>query len=1030
MKFLFRVLLLALIGLVIALILLPILFKGKIHEAIKNQVNERIHAEVDFEDASISLFKNFPGVAIDVDNMSVNGINQWSDHQLFSATSILLETDIKSIIRSSEGINIKSITIQNPIINVIVDDSGVANYEIFKESETDGSSSDMFGEIEKYEIRDGVINYTDKNNRVFAEVKDLDHSGKGQFKNVLFDLVTSTNIASLDFSSGGLKYLNNAKVVADVALEIDAESKKYIFKENSIKINDLDLSFIGNIVQIVSGFGFDLAIEAPNNKVSSILSMIPAAYTESIAGIQSKGNSFLKGTIRGDYDSNHSHYPQIDMQIDIENGEVKYPDMPLPIEDINLDMDISGKNKDLSDLTIDMKRIKFKIRNNIITSKLKIAKVLDNPHVSGLLDGTLNLKDAENAYPIEGIELKEGLINTNLIIDARAEDVINENYKDIDFSGTFIASDIDVQYENYPVMVDKAELKMRPETMVSSVNNLTVGNSDFTGDVEIKNPLAFITNEAEVDIELAIQSDRLDVDQLLKYTEENTGAKSGDTSNVDLSFYEDLDVTLNYKAKNIDYESYDLKDLAVKGEYEDDILKVKSSQAKLDGQSVALRGEMNQISNYVFLDEKLKGKLFLDAQKIDANKYLKEAESNNEITEVIIVPDNMELDIYPDIRELKYDNYVLKDVKGKIEVKDNMAQLIGGQAKAMDGKILLDGLYDTSNPSTPLFDAKLDLNSLNFSKVFETSNTFKILVPIAEHINGLFHSTLVFEGPLGQDMLPKLDQISAAGYLETLKGKVSGFGPLEKIGNAIGIDKLSNLDIKGSKNWFDVKDGKVILKPHEHKIDDMAFTVGGSHSISQELDYTINAVIPRDKLKKDKLGKNLEYGMDFLESEAKNRGVNIDLGDMIYLDIFITGSLKNPKIKVLPVGSGGKTLRETITDEINDQVDILKDTLRTELENKTEQVKDTITKVVEAKVDDAKSKVEDAIRSKLEMQKESAKDKLKGKLDSTVTKVIKEKASEKVGQAAKDVLGSNAATEIDSLKEKLNNWNPFKKKKN
>ena len=170
--------------------------------------------------------------------------------------------------------------------------------------------------------------------------------------------------------------------------------------------------------------------------------------------------------------------------------------------------------------------------------------------------------------------------------------------------------------------------------------------------------------------------------------------------------------------------------------------------------------------------------------------------------------------------------------------------------------------------------------------------------------------------------------------------------------------------------------------------------------------------------------------MDFIESEAKKRGVNIDLGDMIYLDIFITGSLKNPKIKVLPVGSGGKTLKETITDEVNNQVDILKDTLRTELENKTEQVKDTITKVVEAKVDDAKNKVEDAIRSKLEAQKDSVKDKLKGKLDSTVTNVVTEKVGEKVGQAAKDVLGSGAATEIDSLKEKLNNWNPFKKKKN
>ncbi len=1030
MKIILRILFWALIGLIIALIFLPFLFKGQIHKAIKEQVNENIHAEVDFKDASISLIKNFPNLAVVVNDISIDGINQWSSKQLFSAESISIKTDLMSIIKPSDGINIKGIVVNSPLLDLVVNESGQANYDIIKESNSNDSTTEAFGEIENYEINAGQISYTDKKNKVYANVIDMGHQGKGEFRNVQFDLLTSTTISQLDFSSGGIKFLNNAKIDADIALEIDGDSKSYKFKENSIKINDLDLSFMGSVIQKISGFGFDLDIEAPNNKVSSILSLIPTAYKESIAGIKSEGNSFVRGTIKGYYNGDQNVYPQIDIGMNIENGEVKYPNMPLPIKDINFDMDILSKNNDLSDLTIDMKKVNFKIENNLLTSQLRVENALSKPHVNGQLAGTLNFKHIARAYPLEGIKLKNGIVETNMTVDAAAEDVESRNYKNINFNGTASATDIDLEYENYPVQLDQIDIYMKPENVTSEVDNLKVGSSDFSGDIHVNNPLAFITDEAEADIDLNLQSDKLDVNQLLSYTNEGNQNESTDSTLVDLSLYKDLNLSAKYTANKVVYDSYDLKNLYASGNYNQDILKLENSQAKLDDTPIALRGELNDVSHYLFLQENLKGKLFFDANKIDANKYISESESEAGISAVVIVPENMELDIYPEINELRYENYILKDVRGKVTINNSAALLVDGQAKAMDGKILLDGIYDTSDPVNPLFDVKLDLNTLNFSKVFENSESFKILAPVAEYINGLFNSTLVFAGPLGQDMLPKLDQITASGYLETLQGKISGFGPLERIGNTIGIEKLTNLDIKGTKNWFEVKDGKVILKPHEHKIDDMAFTVGGTHSISQDLDYTINAVIPRDKLKKDKLGKNLEYGMNYLESEAKKRGVNIDLGDLIYLDIFITGTLKNPKIKVLPVGSGGKTLRETITDEVNNQVDILKDTIRTELENKTEAIKDTIRTVVDSQVNNAKSKAEEAVKSELDKQKDAIRDKLKGKVDSTITGVVTEQLEDKVGQAAKDVLGKGAANEIDSLKEKLNNWNPFKKKKN
>ena len=440
-----------------------------------------------------------------------------------------------------------------------------------------------------------------------------------------------------------------------------------------------------------------------------------------------------------------------------------------------------------------------------------------------------------------------------------------------------------------------------------------------------------------------------------------------------------------------------------------------------------VRGETSNVIDYMYNDEVIEGKLFVDAEEIDLNDFMTEGESAGG-EGVFVVDKKMDFTIYPDVKKVVYDSYDLKQVVGKITLSDGVAALQEGKANALGGRINLDGIYDTSNPAKPLFDLRYQLDKLSFQKLVSASESFKLLAPFAKYMDGALNSTLVMSGPLKNDMLPDLTKVTASGYLETLKGVLTGFEPLEKVGEALGLSKLSNLSLDGTKNWFDVKDGIVILKPHDHHIDDMTFTLTGNHGLDQSIDYVVNAKIPRDKLSKDKVGKNLEYGMDFIEKEASSKGVKIELGDMIYLDIFLTGSVKSPKLRIIPVGSGGKTLQEVVKDEVIKQVDILKDTVRTELENRTEVVKDTVAKVVTAAADTIRTQVEDKARDALSKQKDKVRDAMKGKLDSTITNVLTDTLERQVLDRTKDILGDKAETTIDSLKDKLNDWNPFKKK--
>ena len=681
----------------------------------------------------------------------------------------------------------------------------------------------------------------------------------------------------------------------------------------------------------------------------------------------------------------------------------------------------------MNDLSIDIKKIGFQINDDRMVGRMRIDQALNKPTIEGMMNGTMDLVNLSNAFPLEDVKIKDGQLDTDFTINATAAAIEKQDYANIDFAGKISSSNIDIQYEQWPVKIKSSNSKLTPSRITTQFQDANIGHSDIEGDVTINNPLAFMSEVKEANTNVNIKSEKLNLDELQKLSSSGQ-TQASDSLTQDLSLYEDLNVSGQYEAKEVTYENYDIDNLYFSGQYADDELDITKTSLKLDNEPMRLRGKTSNLSSYVFNNEKLTGKIFFDATKINANKYLNESGETSEITEPFLIPKNVDLDLFPEIDNLIYDKYDLTDLVGKISIKDGKASLTDGVAKALGGQINVDGLYDTFDPEKPAFDLRYNMEGIDFGKIFQYSESFSKLAPIAKYIEGLFNSTLVIAGPLQKDMTPDLSKLTASGFLETMKGQVKGFEPLLKLGDAIGIDKLKNMSIKGSKNWFDVEDGRVILKPHDHKIDDMTFTVAGNHGIDQTLDYTINAVIPRDKLKKDKLGKNLEFGMDFLEKEAASRGVNIDLGEMIYLDIFMTGTLLKPKFKVIPVGSGGKTLTDVVKDEVKKQVDVLKDTITQELEKRTETVKDTVTKVITAQTDTLKSKVQEKIDEEVDKKKTEIKDLLKDKLDTVITSRVTDTLQNVLEGKAKEVLGDKAQDEIDKVKDKIKDWNPFGKK--
>ena len=66
---------------------LPFLFKDKLLAKVKTTLNNQIEAKIDFKGFSLSLFSHFPRVEMEIQDLSLVGINGFANDTIFFASS-------------------------------------------------------------------------------------------------------------------------------------------------------------------------------------------------------------------------------------------------------------------------------------------------------------------------------------------------------------------------------------------------------------------------------------------------------------------------------------------------------------------------------------------------------------------------------------------------------------------------------------------------------------------------------------------------------------------------------------------------------------------------------------------------------------------------------------------------------------------------------------------------------------------------------------------------------------------------------
>jgi hypothetical protein len=1020
---------------------IPFFFKDDIVAAVKQSANEQLTATLEFSDVDISVFREFPKLAIGLQNLSVtNGPGPFEGVRLLHTERLDVAVDLWAAIFDNKVI-VKGLDLQKPDLRIFVLSNGAANYDITKPDPAATSAPiDPAADpirLEKYAIHDGKVLYDDRGLDMRAELEGLEHTGSGDLYAEVYDLTMRTDAQRLSVNYGGIQYLRNAHAVWNAKLNADLGKMRFTLRENEARVNDLQLALDGWVeLPNETDTRMDVTFSTPQNTFKSLLSIVPGAYTKDFEQVKADGTVQFGGFARGVY--NETTYPAFKLDFKVANGDVKYPSLPLGISQINVDAAINSPSNSLNSMTVNVPKFGLRIGSNPLEGYFNLKTPVTDPTVDTQVKGTLNLAELSKAFPMEGVNELAGIIRADVVLKAAMSQIDAGRYEQVNVAGTLGMEGVSYRAAGTPaVRIKSLSTNFSPQKVDIQNLDAQLGQSDLRASGSIDNVLAYFSTDKTMRGKLNFSSGFFNANEWL--TEAPAAAATGgatvpnDVPAATEKVFDRWDFEVDGRVGSLMYDTYKINDLTTTGHFTPNKMNVSNFGLKMGVSDLSGNGQILNAWNYLFDNQTVTGVINLNSTYFDLNPFMEEPATTTTSAAtaapvaagVIPVPEHMDMRINANFAKIKYTNLDLTGLDGAVVVKGEEAKLDNCTANLLGGQIALNGLYNTADHARPVFDMNMALQNFGFREAFQNFTTVKTLAPVMQVMDGKFNTTLSMSGLLGKDMTPDFTTLNAAGFLETLSAVFNNFKPMNAMGDKLGVEYLRRFELANTKNWFEIKNGAVTVKPFDAKMRDVAMRIGGSHSISNEMNYQVLTKVPRKAL-----GAAANGGLNLLTAEASKYGVNIAQGEYINTRFDITGSLFNPKIAFKVLGSDGQaTLQEQATETAAAYVD---------------KARDSVTNVANRELDKAKAKAKaaadraaDSLRRLADQKLEEAKNKAAEEAKNQVGKVLGNETGEKVGDAvgnkvgqkAEEVLGDKGKKSVDDAKKKLDEWDPFKKKK-
>ncbi|HPT21678.1 MAG TPA: AsmA-like C-terminal region-containing protein [Bacteroidales bacterium] len=449
----------------------------KLTPVVRKQADKYIKCQSEIGDVELTFFSTFPHFGIKINRFGlINPIAGASSDTLVNIEQLVGVVDVEAW-RKNKDLIITDLILTNGTINVFTDSLGHTNYDITVADTTSPEpvedSAAMFNsaEIRNVELNNVNVRYVDLAMKTDAAITDLTAkiSGSTNLDSISGNLKVINSVISLNY--GGENYLKNASLKFNIPVDVIASKQFVRLKEASLSINEMEICLDGTVENdtINKNINADLNYHFKSWPIKNILALVPPSYNSYLEGIDVDGLLSSDGTITGIY--NDSVMPLMKIHLMMEDGTMKYSGFPLPLHDIEGDINFCSDLKTDSVSYVLVNHFSAKTPQSTFGTKGMVNQLFTNIFCDLTTDADLTLEEFNQMIPDSMKVTLKGKASGSIKSVFSLTQVEKMQVEKMRLSGSVTLSDCDFKYDSISLKTDRSKIDFALPNYKSSTGN-------------------------------------------------------------------------------------------------------------------------------------------------------------------------------------------------------------------------------------------------------------------------------------------------------------------------------------------------------------------------------------------------------------------------------------------------------------------------------------------------------------------------------------------------------------------------------
>ncbi|MDW8158319.1 MAG: AsmA-like C-terminal region-containing protein, partial [Bacteroidia bacterium] len=760
--------------------------------------------------------------------------------------------------------------------------------------------------LSRIAIQKAHIRYKDDSSDIFLVAQNFNFLGKGDFAATTYDLATQTRISELSLQMQRASYLKKVSLDADITLNINNAKQEYAFRENKIVINDFECNFDGFVKRMGNKIYTDLKFNTIKTDFKNLLSLIPEIYTRDYSKIKTQGAFQLQGWCKGKLDS--TSYPAFNVNLVVSKGFLQYPDLPAPIKNIDIDLQVSNSTPSLENLQIHLRKLHAELENNPIDAQFNLIG-LSSPYLEGEAKIRADLAKLTRIFPIQDTQL-QGQLNAQASVKGKvAENTLPIFNTQLDLKYGYI------KHTSFPAALENIAIAAILNCPTGKREDVTINISNFHAELD-KEPI-----EAKLELQNIIDPayqlylhGNIDLEKLNRiYPIEGTQMKGqiiadlkteGKVSALQNAQYAQLPSSGYIQIRNLFYQSQSLaKPLELNRadlNFTPKHIQLSECSGKIGSSDFWLEGKIENYIGYLFANQILAGNLQLNSQKINLNEFMTSESTQDPTTgdttalSAPELPANINFLFASSIKELVYDNWEIQNFKGSLLLENKMLSLVGLKFNLWGASIQADGKYDGKQTYKPHVNFNFAIDSMRIKDMFYAFRSAKAYAPILKDINGTLSCAFTYASDLTRNLVPDYATLASIGKAKIQKADITQAAIIQQLHKTTKLAFFQQLKSISQEIGFKIINGRLYVEPFTIRVQDANMNVSGSNGLDKSLDYTLQLDIPTPSVT-----------AQAFHSLSQLAGKKIEAPQRLQLTLSIVGNMDTPQIHIQRIGGAG-----------------------------------------------------------------------------------------------------------------------------